>query len=75
MEEKIIDILVKEIQSYEKEFEYRNITNLRTMCLKHLDISRKEVALQLYDFMYHEEYTETFILDSLLNMYEQLIKQ
>lgn len=71
----LIRILTLEIQAHNPQYEYKNITNLRTQCLKYLDNSRKEVALQLHDFMFHEEYTETFILDSLLSMYEQLTKQ
>lgn len=72
---KIIDKLVSDIQVHEPDYKYVNITNLRNTCLKHLDTSRKIMAIQLYDYLYDENYSEAFILDGLLNMYEVLYSE
>lgn len=73
--DKIIDKLVADIQIHNPNFKYVNITNLKNNCLKYLDDSKKIIAIQLYDYMYHDEYSEAFILDGLLNMYEILYSE
>lgn len=70
--ENIIEKLTEEIKEHNPNFEYINITNLKTNALKYLDNSNKQIAIQLHDFIYSEDYEETFILDALLHMYESL---
>lgn len=72
---KIIDTLVSEIQKQNPNYKYINISNLKKNCFKYLNDSNKVIALQLYDFMYNEDYSEAFILDNLLSMYETLYSE
>lgn len=75
LSDKIIDNLVSEIKKQNPNFEYVNITNLKNNCLKYLYDSKKIIAIQLYDYMYNDDYSEAFVLDNLLSMYETLYSE
>jgi len=71
----IIENLTYEIKKHNPKFEYTNISNLKTNCIKYLDNSKKQIVLQLHDFIYNEDYAETYVLDTLLHMYEKISKE
>ena len=67
--DEIIRIL---IESVKKEFKYSNITNLRNVCTKYLQLDKQNIVFKMHELLFNEDYPEKQLLTEPLVLYEKL---